>query len=98
MRRYLALGILAVSLPAGIATAADVPQAAIDACLRHADAYNNVPPGTAKFNGNVEADKSVFGNPSGSDWRLQIDTTGGVDLYCTVSSNGSQIALWPVQG
>ena len=94
--KYLSLAIFALSLSAGTAGAADVPKAAVDSCLKHADAYTDAAPGTAKFTGNVEADVAWFGAP-GSNFRLVVDA-GGTALNCTVSPDGKLIALQPVGG
>ena len=94
--KYLSLAMFALFLSAGATAAADVPQAAIDTCLKHADAYNGVPAGTSKFNGEAEADVAWFGTAPGKNLRLRIGTEGGVALSCTVSPDGKQVALEPV--
>jgi hypothetical protein len=95
--KYLSLAMFALFLSAGAASAQDgPPQAAIGACLKHADAYNGVAAGTSKFNGEAEADVAWFGTGAGKNFRLRTDTEGGVALSCTVSPDGKQVALEPV--
>jgi hypothetical protein len=96
--KHLSFTMFALFLSAGAASAQDVPQAAVDACLKHADAYNGVGPGTAKFNGAAEADVAWFGPGAGNNLRLQVDVEGGVDLSCTVSPDGKRVALEPAGG
>lgn len=93
--RHLSFALGALLLTAGAAGAADVPQAAIDACLEHADVYNNVSPGTASFNGVAEANVAMMGPGAGDFWRLRVDVRGGVAISCTVSPDGSQIMVNP---
>lgn len=94
--KHLSFALSALLLSTGVAGAADVPAAAIDACLKHANAYNNVAPGTAKFNGNAEADVAMRGPGAGDFWRLLVDVEGGADISCTVSPDGSIILVEPV--
>ena len=92
----LSFAMFALFLSAGAASAQDVPQAAVDACLRHADAYNKFAPGTAKYNGGAQANVSMGSSGAGDDWRLQVDAPGGVALTCTVSPDGSRLRIQPV--
>jgi hypothetical protein len=92
--------VLALLLSAGCQTggagASDkVPQAAIDACLHNADAYQNAAPGTAKFSGNARADVAAD-NPAaaGSNWRLEV-VVAGVAMNCVVSPSGVVQSLKP---
>ncbi|MDW6024256.1 hypothetical protein SAZ10_21125 [Mesorhizobium sp. BAC0120] len=98
--KHLSIAMLALSLSAGAALAADAPsKAQIDACLRHADAYNSAAPGTAKFNGAATANVAWMGPGAGDNFRLQIDSGGGgTDLSCTVSPDGRRISLEPLNG
>ena len=96
--KYLSFAMFALFLSTGAASAQDVPKPAIDACLKHADAYNGVAAGTSKFNGGAEADVAWFGTAPGKNLRLRIDTEGGVALSCTVSADGKQVALEPAMG
>lgn len=98
--KHLSFAMFALFLSAGAASAQDgPPQAAIDACLRHADAYNGQPAGTAKFNGAATANVAFFGPGAGDNFRLEVDSGGGgVDLSCTVSPDGKRISLEPVGG
>ena len=84
----------ALFLSAGAAVAQpDVPRMAVDTCLRHADAYASVPPGTAQFNGYAESGFPWFGGGSGDNWKLRVDVPGRVTLSCTVSEDGRQVAI-----
>lgn len=94
--KYLSLTMLALFFSASAASAADVPKAAVDTCLKHADAYAGAAAGSAKFTGNVEADVAWFGGPGGN-FRLAVDA-GGMGLTCTVSPDGKLIALAPAGG
>ena len=96
--KHLSFAMLALFLSAGAASAQDIPQAAIDACLKHADAYNGVAAGTAKFNGAAEANVACFGPGAGDCWRAQVDVEGGVDITCTVNADGKQISLAATPG
>ena len=92
----LSFAMLALLLSAGAASAQDVPQVAVDACLRHANAYNNAAPGTAKYNGGAQANVSMGSSGAGDDWRMQVDVTGGVAVTCTVSPDGRKVAIQPL--
>lgn len=92
--KYLSFTMLALLLSAGASGAADAPKAAIDACLKHADAYSGSPAGTATFNGGGEADVPWFGGGAGGNWRLRV-VAGGTALSCTVSADGKRVALEP---
>ena len=94
--KLLSFAMLALAFSAGAASAQDAPKAAVDTCLKHADAYNGVPAGTAKFNGGAEKNVSIGSAGPGDDWRLRIDVTNGVDLSCTVSADGRQFSLVPI--
>ena len=75
------------------------PQAAVDACLKHANAYNGAAAGTATFQGDAKADAPWFGGGAGDNWKLRIDGgTGGVAVWCTVSADGKKVALEPIEG
>ncbi|MFI0843052.1 hypothetical protein [Mesorhizobium sp. IMUNJ 23232] len=91
--KHLAIAGIALLLSAGASAAADIPQVAVDTCLKHADAYTGAAAGTAKSTGNVEADVSWFGGPGGN-FRLAVDA-GGTALSCVVSPDGKLIALAP---
>jgi hypothetical protein len=97
-RRSFAM--LALLLPAGCQTGgagrADPPQAAIDACTRNAELYQNAAPGTATFRGVDEANVSVD-NPSaaGSNWALQV-VVKGVAMVCIVTADGTVQELKPI--
>jgi hypothetical protein len=95
--KYVSFTMFALLLSAGASGAADVPQAAIDACLKHANAYNDAAAGTAKFNGNAEADVA-WGSGAGNNFRLQVDVAGGVSVSCTVSPDGKRVAVEPAGG
>ena len=94
--------MLALLLPAGCQTGGSggssgkVPQAAIDACLRSADSYQNVAPGTATFSGAATADVAV-GNPAaaGDNWALQV-TVAGVAMLCNVTPGGTVQNIQPL--
>ena len=92
----LSFAMLALLLSAGAASAQDAPKAAIDACLKHANAYNDAAPGTAKYNGGAEANVAMGSSGAGDDWRLRVDVTGGVDVSCTVSPDGRKVAIQPL--
>jgi hypothetical protein len=96
--KYLSFAMFALLLSAGATAAADVPKAAVDACLKHADAYNGVAAGTAKFNGSAEGDVAWFGNGPGGNLRLLVDVQGGVNVSCTVSPDGKRVAIEPAGG
>jgi hypothetical protein len=74
-------------------TAGGPPQAAIDACLQNADAYQGVAPGTATYDGQARADVALD-NPaaSGDYWGLHV-TVKGVAFSCTVTSGGKVMEL-----
>jgi hypothetical protein len=95
--KHLSFAVCALLLSAGAAGAQSAPpKAAIDACLKHANAYNGTPAGTAKFNGSATADVPFFGNGAGGNFRLSIDSGGGgVDVTCTVSPDGKRVAIEP---
>lgn len=91
--------VLALLLPAGCQTggsAGSVPQAAIDACLHNADAYQNAAPGTAKFSGVATADVAV-GNAAaaGDNWALKV-VVAGVPFLCNVTPTGNVQSLKPL--
>ena len=88
--------MLTLFLSAGVAFAADAPKAAVDVCLKHADAYTNAAAGTAKFTGDVK-DSVRWLDGQGNNLQLVIDA-GGMALSCTVSPDGKLIALAPVGG
>ena len=99
MKRF-SFALLVLLLPAGCQSSAggasgDVPQAAIKACLRNADAYQNAAPGTATFNGNARADVADD-NPAaaGDNWALQV-AVAGVAMVCTVTPTGTVVELKP---
>ncbi|HEY6632795.1 MAG TPA: hypothetical protein VIZ90_15190 [Rhizobiaceae bacterium] len=94
--KLLSFAMLALAFSAGAANAQDAPQAAVDACLKHANAYNDAAPGTAKYNGGAEKNVSIGSAGPGNDWRLRIDVTNGVDLSCTVSADGRSLSLVPI--
>ena len=92
----IALPLLAAcQTGSGSSANANVPQAAIDACLRSADAYQKAAPGTATFEGNAEADVALD-NPAaaGTYWRLHV-AVAGVALRCTVTAAGSVAEISP---
>jgi hypothetical protein len=98
-RRSFAM--LAFLLPAGCQTAGagsssdSPPQAAIDACLHNADAYQNAKPGTATFVGNARADVADDDPAAaGDNWALQV-AVAGVSMSCTVTSTGTVLELKP---
>ena len=72
--KYLSHAMFALFLSAGAASAQEVPQVAVDTCLKHAEAYTSAAPGTAKFNGNVQANIPWFGGP-GDNFRLVETST-----------------------
>ena len=91
--------MLALLLPAGCQTGGNsgsVPQAAIDACLHNADAYQNAAPGTATFHGNARADVAQ-GNAAaaGDNWALQV-AVAGVGMLCIVTPTGTVVSLKPL--
>ncbi len=93
--KYLSLSILALSLSAGAANAAsEVPKAAVDACLKHADTANGAPPGTATYSGNATADVAWFGGP-GDHFKLIMNVKGYQDMSCIVSKDGKHVAIQP---
>jgi hypothetical protein len=97
--KYLSLTMFALFLSAGAASAQDgPPQAAIDACLKHANAYSGVAAGTATFQGGAEADVPWFGTGAGDNWRLRVDVPGGVAVSCTVNADGKKVAIEPIEG
>lgn len=91
--KHLALAGIALLVSAGASAAADMPQVAVDTCLKHADAYTGAAAGTAKSTGKVEGDVPWFGD-AGGNFRLTVDA-GGMALNCTVSPDGKLIALAP---
>jgi hypothetical protein len=94
--KHLSFAMFALFLSAGAASAQNAPpQAAVDACLKHADAYSGVAAGTATFQGNAEANVPWFGGGAGDGWRLRVDVPGGVAVSCTVSADGKRVALEP---
>ena len=96
--KNLSFAMSALLLSGGAAVAAtDVPKAAVDACLRHANAYTSAAPGTAQFNGDAEAGVPWFGEGSGDNWRLRVDVPGGIALTCTVSQDGRRVAIQSVK-
>ena len=92
----LSFAMLILFVSAGAAGAADAPKAAVDVCLKHADAYTNAAPGTAKFTGNVK-DSVLWLDGQGNNLQLVIDA-GGMALNCTVSPDGKLVALAPAAG
>lgn len=93
--KYLSLSVLALFLSAGAAGAAvEVPKAAIDACLKHADTANGAPAGTAKYSGNATADVAWFGG-GGDHFKLIINVKGYSDMSCIVSKDGKHVAIQP---
>ena len=100
--KRLSCVVLALLLPAGCqssgagGTSGNPPQAAIDACLHNADAYQNATPGTAKLQGSPRADVADD-NPAaaGNNWGLQI-AVGGVMMACTVTPTGTVVELKPL--
>ena len=93
--KHLSFALSALLLSAGAAAAGDAPEAAVNACLKHANAYNDVAPGTAKFNGSAEENVALMGPGAGDYWRLLVDVEGGTDISCTVSSDGKTIMVNP---
>ena len=96
--KHLSLTMFAFFLSAGAAISADAPKAAVDACLKHANAYSGVAAGTATFNGSAKADAPWLGGGAGGNFRLQINVAGGTDVTCTVSADGKKVALEPTGG
>lgn len=92
----LSFATLTLCLLAGAASAADAPKAAVDTCLKHADAYTNAAAGTAKFTGNVK-DSVPWLDGQGNNLQLVVDA-GGMALNCTVSPDGKLVALAPAAG
>ena len=100
--KRLSFALLALLLPAGCQTggggsgSGGPPQAAINACLRNAEAYQNAAPGTATFNGRAEEDVAVD-NPTspGNDWALRV-AVSGVGFVCTVTPSGTVQELKPI--
>jgi len=86
-----------------MAASQEAPAAAVAACLRHADAYQNVPPGSATFNGVAIADAGSGGSSSaacldaGGCWRLRVDVAG-IALSCLVTPDGKLQSINPVTG
>src|SRR5919108_3512401 len=93
--KHLSFALFALLLSAGASGAADAPEAAVNACLKHANAYNDAAPGTAKFNGSAEENVALMGPGAGDYWRLLVDVEGGVDISCTVSADGKTIMVNP---
>jgi hypothetical protein len=93
--KHLSLSVAVLALSATASAAANVPKAAVDACLSHANLYANVPPGTATFSGSAEAGASWIARAAGSLWRLQVDVPGHIALTCTVSEDGHRLAIEP---
>jgi hypothetical protein len=98
--KRLSFALLALLLPAGCQSSGggsgDVPQAAVKACLRNADAYQNAAPGTATFNGNARADVADDNlEAAGDNWALQV-SVAGVAMLCTVTSTGTVVELKPL--
>jgi hypothetical protein len=92
--KYLSLAMFALFLSAGAAGAQNgPPQAAIDACVKHANAYNGVASG-AQFSGDAQADVAWFSGAAGDNWRLRIDASP-VAVFCTVSADGKRVAIEP---
>jgi hypothetical protein len=94
--------MLVLFLPAGCqssgagGSSSDVPQVAIDACLRDADAYQKATPGTATFAGVAEADGAADTvGAAGKYWRLRV-AVAGVALACTVTPAGSVQSMDPL--
>jgi hypothetical protein len=94
--KHLSFAMFAFLLSAGAASSAGTPpQAAVNACLKHADAYSGVAAGTATFQGDAEENVAWFGSGAGDNWRLRVDVAGGVAVTCTVSADGKRVALEP---
>ena len=100
--KQLSFAMLALLLPAGCQTggaggsSGSVPQAAIDACLHNADAYQNAAPGTAKFSGVATADVAVgTAAAAGNNWALKV-VVAGVPFLCNVTPTGTVQALKPL--
>jgi hypothetical protein len=97
--KYLSFAMFALFLSTGAASAqGSPPQAAVDACLKHANAYSGVAAGTATFQGDAEANVAWFGGGAGDNWKLRIDVPGGVAVSCTVNADGKRVALEPLEG
>jgi hypothetical protein len=99
--KRLSFAMLVLLLPAGCqssggGSSGEVPQAAVKACLRNADAYQNAAPGTATFNGNARGDVADD-NPeaAGDNWALQV-AVAGVGMVCTVTPTGTVLELKPL--
>ena len=94
----IALGLLVAAgcQTGGSAPSGNVPQAAIAACLQHADQYQNAAPGTATYSGVNSADVAV-GNPaeSGDNWALKV-TVAGVGMLCNVTPDGTVQNIQPL--
>jgi hypothetical protein len=96
----LSFAMLALLVPAGCQSSGgrsdDVPQAAVKACLRNADAYQNAAPGTATFNGNARANVADDDPAAaGDNWALQV-SVAGVAMSCTVTPTGTVLELKPL--
>ena len=96
--KYLSASMLALLLSVGAAGAAsEVPKAAIDACLKHANTANDAAAGTATFSGDATDGVPWFGGP-GDHFKLLINVKGGLDMSCIVSPDGKQVAIQPAGG
>jgi hypothetical protein len=100
--KRLSFVMLALLLPAGCqssgagGSSGGVPQAAIDACLRDADAYQNAAAGTATYSGVAEADVAADTvGAAGKYWRLRV-AVAGVAMACTVTPAGSVQSIDPL--
>ena len=63
----------------------DVPQAALNACMRRADQYQNVATGTSMVSG---------AQRSGANWVLKMDS-GEFKSTCTVTASGKVVSIDP---
>ncbi|MDR6755962.1 hypothetical protein J2Y48_001252 [Mycoplana sp. BE70] len=64
----------------------EVPQAALDACMRGADEFQDATPGTSVANG---------AECSGPNWVLTMGT-GAYTSKCTVTGSGKIVSMDPV--
>jgi hypothetical protein len=93
--KYLSLSMLALFLSAGtVSAASEVPKAAIEACLKHANTATDAAPGTATYSGNATDGVAWFGGP-GDHFKLIINVKGYQDMSCIVSPDGKHVAIQP---
>jgi hypothetical protein len=100
--KRLSFAMLALLVPAACqssgagGSSGSVPQAAVNACLHNADAYQNAAPGTATLQGSPRADVADD-NPAaaGNNWALQV-AVAGVMMVCTVTPTGTVVELKPL--